>query len=150
MTSSPACWAAFGHLLAADYADPAHFAFHQIVVDAWACQHPGEPSRVTAQSVGLHLMTLALVFDFDADPTAGPKLHRRMIGRPAFRWLDPPTDPAWLTVLHMLDATDPAAAARAWGRSTWQAWSTHHATIHGWLRDVDLLPSASSCTDGIP
>ena len=41
MTSSPECWAAFGALLAVQYSEPARMAYHQLLVDAYAVQHPG-------------------------------------------------------------------------------------------------------------
>src|SRR5689334_13318620 len=41
MTASPGCWQAFTAVLAADYAAPERMSFHQLVVDAYAAQHPG-------------------------------------------------------------------------------------------------------------
>ena len=140
MTSSPSCWDAFGARLAADYADPARMAFHQVVVDAYAASHPGDGGRRQVQSVGLHLMTLCLVLEHGADPALGPALHRRMVGRPAFARLVPSGRPA-LTVLHVPTGgpvEDARRAALAWGRAVWDVYAHEHATVRGWLADAGL------------
>jgi Family of unknown function (DUF5946) len=61
MTCSSACWARYGDLLAVQYASPQRMAFHQLVVDSYAVQHPGGDDRRAIQSVGIHLMTLCLL-----------------------------------------------------------------------------------------
>jgi Family of unknown function (DUF5946) len=78
-------------------------------VDAYACQHPGEPGRRSAQSVGIHLMTLCLVLEDGADPRNGPKLHRRMVKRPGLRWLAPPARRGQRTVRGLLSASTAGA-----------------------------------------
>ena len=60
MLSTPACWQAFGALVAREYADPALMEVHRLTVDTWAVQHPGDGSRRAIQSVGLHLCRLTL------------------------------------------------------------------------------------------
>lgn len=136
MVSSAACWAAFGDLLAADYSSPERMAFHQLVVDAYAAQHPGGDDPRQLQSVGLHLMTLCLFLDHDVSPETGPSLHRRMIRCPAFRRLRRSGYGA-LTVTHV-PVTGPAEAARAaayeWARSVWDAYAEERPTIEEWLR----------------
>lgn len=134
--SSPACWAAYGRALARAYGDPACGDVLQLVVDAYACQHPGVAGRRSAQSVGIHLMTLCMILEDGADPRQGPELHRRMVERPAFSWLEPPPDRGAVTIAALLDAPTAAAyveAAWAFARSTWDAWQTHHATVRAWI-----------------
>jgi len=136
MRSSPACWARFGDVLAREFGDPAYFPVHQLTVDAYAASHPGEPERRTIQSVGLHLMTLCMVLEHGAEPRHGPKLHKRMVGRPAFTWLDPPDMAGRMTAAEILVATEPAEHERlvgAWAADVWTAWTPHHATIRAWL-----------------
>lgn len=60
MLSSPACWDAYGEVLAREYQDPALFAAcHRLTVDAYALQHPGDPDdRRAARSVALHFASL--------------------------------------------------------------------------------------------
>ena len=134
MTSSPGCWAAFGEVLAADYSQPSRMAFHQVVVDSYAAQHPGDGSRQAAQSVGLHLMTLCLFLEHDVDPAQGPRLHQQMIDRPAFRPLER-TGPGALTVAH-LHGGDPRKQAFAWGRAVWDSYAPSHDVVRTWLRQA--------------
>jgi hypothetical protein len=60
MTCSPACWARYGELLSVQYSDPERMAFHQLIVDTYAVQHPDGDDPRAIQSVGIHLMTLCL------------------------------------------------------------------------------------------
>lgn len=135
MTSSPACWAAFGALLAADYSSAERREFHQVVVDAYAAQHPGEGQREQVQSVGIHLMTLCLFLEHGTDPALGSALHRRMIRRPEFHRIAPSgTSP--LTVVDVPVDGPPEvarAAAFAWGRAVWDLYAHEHDTVRGWL-----------------
>ena len=137
MVSSAACWATFCELVAADYSSPERMQCHQLVVDAYAAQHPGDGERQQVQSVGLHLMTLCLFLERDADPSHGPALHRSMVRRPTFRRLER-TGPGDLTVTHV--PTDgPIEAARAaayeWARAVWATYEPAWPTVREWLRD---------------
>ncbi len=139
MESSPACWAAFGVVLAREFGDPEYFGLHQLTVDAYAVQHPGRPQRRTIQSVGLHLMTLCLVFEHGADPGAGPAMHKRIVGRPAFEWLEPPAFDGRMKANDLLAATDATAhleLVRSWAADTWNAWAPHHPRVRGWLDET--------------
>jgi Family of unknown function (DUF5946) len=134
--ASPACWVLYGSALARAYSDPVCRSVLQLAVDAYACQHPGVPGRRSAQSVAVHLMTLCLVLEEGADPSEGPKLHRRMVKRPAYAWLEPPSERGQITVADVLDAKSAAAyvdTVWAWARETWPAWAPHHSTVRGWL-----------------
>ena len=137
MTSSPGCWQAFTAVLAADYASPERMSFHQLVVDAYAAQHPGGDAPKQVQSVGLHLMTLCLFLEHGADPAQGTALHRRMVRRPAFHHLNR-SDPGELAVLHV-PVEGPSVAARAaayeWAEAVWQTYRSEHSTVRGWLRE---------------
>lgn len=145
MTSSAACWNRYGALLAVQYADPERMRFHQLVVDAHAAQHPGGDDRRAVQSVGIHLMTLALFLEHGVDPARGPALHREMVERPTFHRLVLAEDAgsARLTHVHVpLDgaALDARARAVEWAADVWQMWSAHHETVRTWLRTAELLP----------
>lgn len=131
--ASPACWALYGQALERGYADPACGEVLQLVVDAYACQHPGEPERRSAQSVVIHLMTLCLFLEGRADPRDGSRLHRRMVeSRQRFDWLEPPAERGEVTVVAVTEAPSTAAyveAAWAWAGSVWDAWDGHHAAV---------------------
>lgn len=148
MTASPACWSAFERLLGAQYGDPARMGFHQLVVDAYAAQHPGDTDPRAIRSVGIHLMTLALFLDYGVDPALGTRLHRQMVQRPAFGWLERPKAPSdnLLAVDHVpLDGPVGLARERAtaWARTVWAWWSPQHEVVEGWLRTSGLLGTAS-------
>ena len=123
-------------MLAREYGDPAYFRLHQLTVDAYVVQHPGEPERRTVQSLALHLITLCLVLERRADPAAGPTVHRRLAGRATFHWLEPPASRGRLTVADVRrarSAAEHAAAVEEWARDVWGAWKPHHAVVRGWI-----------------
>lgn len=61
--ASPGCWAVFGEVLAREYSDRRYWPVYQLTVDAYAVQHPGEPSRQTIQSAAIHLISLYSVLE---------------------------------------------------------------------------------------
>jgi hypothetical protein len=134
--SSGGCWARYGELLAREYESPAYFGVHQLTVDAYAVQHPGEPERRSIQSVALHLITLGMVVERGVDPRLGPAIHRRIAGTETFRWLEPPERRGRMTVLDVLAADSPDAherLVRAWAVDVWEAWATHHPAVRAWI-----------------
>ena len=134
--ASAACWALFGEVLAREFGDPGYFSIHQLTVDTYAVQHPGQEERRTIQSAGLHLMTLCLVVERDFDPTKGPVMHKQFVGRPEFHRLEPPAHLGDLTVADVhraSNANEHKLAVQRWARSVWAAWSPHHDQIRRWL-----------------
>jgi hypothetical protein len=135
MTSSVACWWAFGELLATCYGDESRLSFRQLIVDAYAAQHPGQGQREQVQSVGIHLMTLCMFLEHGVEPSLGSDLHQRMIRRPAFHRLTP-CDVSDVNVLHVpLGSSAAEAKARAyeWGQAVWDLYSADHDTVRAWL-----------------
>jgi len=120
------------------YSDASRMAFHQLVVDAYAVQHPDGDDPRAVRSGAIHLMTLCLFLERGADPALGTRLHRQLVKRPVFHLLAPPASRGSLTVADM-PATGASAAARdaayAWGWSAWSAWSGHHDTVRRWLAE---------------
>jgi hypothetical protein len=144
MTSSPACWEGYEALLAAQYASPERMAFHQLVVDAYAAQHPDGDDPRAIRSVGIHLMTMAMFLEDGVDPALGTSLHRRMVRRPVFhRLCRPATLPATRLTWRHVPLDQPAALVRErvyeWARSVWAEWGPHHATIRSWLRESRIV-----------
>jgi hypothetical protein len=136
MENSPGCWRVFGELVAADYSSAERMTFHQVIVDAYAAQHPGSGDRRQVQSVGLHLMTLCLFLEHDVDPALGPTLHRRMIDRAVFTPLLR-TGPGELTAAHV--PTDGPVgltrrAAYEWANAVWATYEPAQLTVMEWLR----------------
>lgn len=136
MTCSPACWARYGELLAVQYSDPERMAFHQLVVDTYAVQHPGGDDPRAIRSVGIHLMTLFLFLERGTSPSLGTSLHRRMVARPAFVQLQPPLSRGQITVVQVPLDGAPTVARRAaydWAEDVWAAWAAHHSTVQDWV-----------------
>lgn len=137
MLSSPACWAVYGEVLAREYGDPAYGRVHRLSVDAYAVQHPGVPSPQSIQSVAVHLIRLCLLLDRDVDlQRANDVIKAAAESAEYYVWLAPPPSRGAITVadVHQArDADEHEKRVRQWASSAWTAWSTHHATIHGWL-----------------
>lgn len=144
--SSDACSAAYGRVLARCYEDQQLLPVRQLAVDAWAVQHPAPPSRISDQSLALHLMTLHLFLEEGVDPARGPALHQSMmIGRHHYAWLAPPLDRGVRTVA---DVSQPDRhRLEAWARAAWQAWAPHHDTVLTWV-DRWRQPGRPSRTAG--
>lgn len=139
MLSSPGCWAAFGAVLAREYSDPGLFAVHRLSVDAYAVQHPGQPSsRPAVQSVGLHLARLKLQLERGLAPERANAVMVQLAEyKSRFHWLEPPASLGAITVAQVEPALDPLehqAAVRAWASAALEAWQAHHPTIERWLR----------------
>ncbi len=63
LESSPGYWAAFGEVLAHEFADVTYMRNHRLTVDAYTVQHAGGPSPQSIQSVAVHLIGLYLVLE---------------------------------------------------------------------------------------
>jgi hypothetical protein len=120
--ASPGCWAIFTELAATT-------PMNQLVVDTYAVQHPGTPSRRSIQSVAVHLVSLLMQLEHGVAPARARDgiLAARAIAY-RFVWLDPP---AWGDALTVVSVHD-AAGARAWAESVWRAWAPHHDTVRAW------------------
>jgi hypothetical protein len=141
MESSPACWKAFGEVLARSYQNP-HWGGQRLCVDAYAVQHPGGDSRQAIQSVGVHLSRLCLFLErgLSAERANAAMLQ---IGtrKAAMVKLSRPADLGAITVADVLDAhteSAHAAAVRAWAASAWQAWAAHHSQVRRWVDEAGV------------
>ncbi len=133
--ASPACWAIYtSELLRPLFGMPGGM---ELVVDAYAAQHPGVPSPQSIQSVAVHLLSLYAVFERGGDPTKATRVRLRALRRcGVFTWLDPPA-PGPLTIQDVAAAEDGppprVERARAYVRSVWEVWSNAHgATVAQW------------------
>ncbi|MGH8398309.1 MAG: DUF5946 family protein [Gammaproteobacteria bacterium] len=137
--SSPGCWATYGEVLAREYSDQAYFQVHRFTVDAYAVQHPGQPSAQSIQSVAVHLIRLCPLLERGLDMQ---RANTAMLAAAApaskshYVWLTPPPSLGSMTVAEVHKAKNVEEHMRlvhAWAASAWSAWSPHHATIHAWL-----------------
>ena len=137
MEYSPACWAAYGEVLAREYSDPAYFQVHRLSVDAYAVQHPGRESPQAINSVAVHLIRLCLQLERQLTPEqANSAMVQATLNKGRYVWLEPPSSLGDVTVKDVWRAQNVEAhieAVRRWARSAWQAWISHHATVRGWM-----------------
>lgn len=123
--ASPGCWAIFTAL-----------GTNQLIVDAYAAQHPGTPSRRSIQSVAVHLISLFLQLEHGATPARARDAIRAALAIAyRFVWLDPPKWDDALTIVDVHDAT----SARVWAESVWRAWAPHHDAVRAWAGLAGLL-----------
>lgn len=139
MESSPACWRAFGDLLAAEYATPALLSVHRLSVDAYAVQHPGGSSRAAIQSVGLHLARLMASLENPAPPKETNAIMLRFTARKSeLVKLEPPSGFA-MTIADVVPfAGGPAHGEKvtAWAKSALNDWRAHHAYIRRFMQNA--------------
>jgi hypothetical protein len=139
--ASPGCWAAYGRLSEKEASDFRYMRHHQLTVDAYCAQHPGEPSPQSIRSVAVHLVGLHLQLERETS-TEGLYAARRRIaslgkeGKLDLAWLEPPpTSMDGVTVLRALqteDAEEYGKVAREWAESVWKAWSAYHGIVRRW------------------
>jgi Family of unknown function (DUF5946) len=138
MLGSVACWRGYGELLAAQYSDPERMRFHQVVVDAYAVQHPDGDDPRAVQSVAIHLMTLALFLERGVDPALGTRLHGQMLARPVFHRLERPGEASagGLTFRYVPlegDAIGARERAYEWARQAWASWGPCQEVVWRWI-----------------
>jgi len=137
LESSPGCAAACGEVFACHYEDmPFYGDVYPLANDAYAVQHPGGQSRQAIQSVGIHLVRLCLVLEYDLPPERANDAALAAARRKhEFFWLERPTDMGAITVADFQGITGEKhkALLRAWAGSAWEAWASHHATVRSWL-----------------
>jgi hypothetical protein len=137
MESSPGCWAVYGEVLTREYSDPAYAEVHRQTVDAFAVQHPGQPSKQSFRSVGMHLLRLCLILERGfSDEAAAKAMPVISSGKDEFHWLTPPVAMGPITAVDVWktkSADEHLQAVRDWARSAWLAWSQHHEQVRRWV-----------------
>ena len=141
MESSPACWEAFGEVLAREYSDSAYFEVHRLTVDAYAVQHPGQSSPQAINSVAHHLIRLYYLVERGLDPRRANDLMLHTVNlKQNYFWLEPPESLGEVTVVDVQAAETVEAhkrAVRDWAVAVWKAWEPHHETIRKWAPAFD-------------
>ncbi len=130
--SSPACWAAYGIVMARAFSDEGHLTARRLSVDAYMAQHPSRGSRAAVQSVWVHLVGLCLVIERGVAPTHVARVMAQLTRfKRASDWLEPPLLEG-ITAKDVASATGPeehAQATRRWAEFVWGAWRPHYAAI---------------------
>ena len=104
---------------------------HQHVVDTYAAQHGGGSTRAITVAFGLIGLYLALEKGYMGKQV---QLAHMRIARTGKVWpyLDPPGQPAVLTVMDVLQAgTDEEkdAMIRKWMAAVWESWADRHSWV---------------------
>jgi hypothetical protein len=140
--ASAACWQLYGEVAGYETQHVAQLGrFHQLMVDAYAAQHPAEngpPIGLAFALIGLHL---AIDEDWRGDQVRD--VHRALAGR-ATDWprFAAPAERAPMTVFDVAMAGSPQAHAelvQAWAAEVWETWRDHRPTVIALLGE--RLPS---------
>ncbi len=134
MTSSAGCWAIFNSLNDPDR-PLAPSTFNNLIVDAYAVQHPGTPSDQTINSVAIHAMVLYGILERGFKPEQALWLRQRP-GRikstekhSRFHWLTPPAFASSLNVTDVANCKTPLERSELlerWIKDVWSRWSEEH------------------------
>ncbi len=129
--SSPACWAAYGEIMALEFSAAGHFASHGMSVDTYMAQHPSPASRASVQSVWVHLAGLYIALERGGTPAQRGRVIAKMTTpKRDFDWLEPPLPGTALTVVSVAErAGAHAEGVKAWAESVWTTWAPHHPRI---------------------
>lgn len=124
MLSVPGCWQVYGEVLAREYEDALLFSrSHQLTVDAYAIQHPGESAdRRADQSVWLHFASLHGILGQGGSQRDSPALLKKLAGQP-FPTPPEPVENYALTVADVAaaDIADHPTMVRQWAEAAYRA-----------------------------
>lgn len=132
LESSPECWEAFGRLIGKEYEDfGVLWKVHQLAVDAYALQHPGQASKKTAQSLWIHLTSLYLQLEKKKSGEVSLQKIKKIADhyQDEYQWIAPPRLSGEINVAYVLQATSKPQhkkRVRLWARAVWSAWTSAH------------------------
>ena len=136
--ASPACWQIYTRLLAGGSKVEGSGQYGDLLVDAYAAQHPGTDSPQARQSMAVHLVTLWAVLREAAEVDKAIDIRVRVVsvGRKTggFEWLEPAPESYPLTVagLNAAESID-ATSMDLLVVGVLGAWSANHETaIRRW------------------
>ncbi|HSH05665.1 MAG TPA: DUF5946 family protein [Anaerolineae bacterium] len=141
--ASPACWALYANLLHAQTPPLAPHPLNNLLVDAYATQHPGTPSPQSIQSVAVHLLTLYGVLQQNIAPHNALWLRKKAIkdknrSRQTFSWLAPPDFTNTISIATITQAPSPHARTQLVSQYVHQILDLwlhhHHHTITTWYQ----------------
>lgn len=129
------CQAEFDRLSALAWTSPARGSVHNLVVDAYAMQHPEEYGK-SAKSYIAHLTALCFAAEHADDARDYWKIARALDGKLTLE------KPALIASRGAVTIADVAAAAsddehqdrvRAWGHAVWEAYRSQQPLARHWL-----------------
>ena len=133
LLSTSGCWAKYGELLAREYSDFSYMAVHNLTVDAYAAQHPGQPRSQTISSINVHLSSLYAYFHLNYAVSELSHIKSRIIRyKDEFTWLEPPSYLGQLTVMDVLDAENAGQhcdLVKDWAADVFDQWEDFHPIV---------------------
>jgi hypothetical protein len=140
--ASGACWQLYGEVAGYELQHVAQLGrFHQLMVDAYAAQHPAPDGPMIGLALALIGLHLALDDGWRGDQVrdAHQSLAERGKGWPRF---EPPQARGTMTVFDVAMADSPEAHAElvlAWAAEVWETWRDHRPAVIALLSE--RLPS---------
>jgi Zn-dependent protease len=141
-TASPACWARHVELMASLKNHGGGGPFGELIVDAYAVQHPGDDAQNVYRSVAVHLLTLHGVLDRGVNPEQAPWIRGRAARRGSrYHRLLPPSFRTTPKIGSLLEAPESECPARAeqYVRGVWAAWATEYRRVIEKWYDQEVL-----------
>ncbi|MFG6101029.1 hypothetical protein D0962_01510 [Leptolyngbyaceae cyanobacterium CCMR0082] len=137
LLSTPGCWAMYGEVLAREYSDFAYWAVHDLTVDTYSIQHPGQPSRQTISSLNVHLSSLYAYFKLDVSAGELSNIKVKVVQhKDQFVWLEPPDCLGHLTINDILraeNATQHCELVNQWAEDVFNQWQDFHPVVQALL-----------------
>ena len=142
MSPSAACWARYGEVLAREFSDPAYFAHHRILTDAYCGQHSISEDRRERQSLYIHLAALMLHYEDGVEVDRIVDFLRRAAkSGHEFPHLAMPEASLSVRIdgIHAAkDAVGHAAAVDVFAKAVLAAWTPHHAAFRGLIKEIGV------------
>jgi uncharacterized protein YdeI (YjbR/CyaY-like superfamily) len=142
------CQKLFAQVLEREFADPALYGAHRLVVDAYCLQHP-EQYMKSSKSAAAHLAGMCWSWERGLSRHMPVALSRWLDGARKYAPVTPPA-PRHRGELNIgclagiTDADDYLAAASEWARSAWNAWSVHWPQARRWVNEATAAATAKS------
>lgn len=140
LLSTPGCWARYGDVLAKEYSDFAYMAVHQLTVDAYSAQHPGQPNPQTIGSINIHLCSLYAHFKQDVSINRLPQLKSQLAQhKQVFTWLEPPQFLGQWTINEVWLAENPKEHrefVEKWANDVFTQWESAYPVLQTLLQKV--------------
>ncbi|MEM9339599.1 MAG: DUF5946 family protein [Bacteroidota bacterium] len=143
MLAAAGCYEMFNEVLEKEYSDFRYARAHHYTVDAYAVQHPGEPTNSKAvNSVGIHLISLYFLLKrgLPLEKAALVKMEFAAFNK-SRKMVEPLTKPdafEGLTIYDVWNNDDPAKhveLCQTWAEDAWEAWSAHHEVVSFWANE---------------
>jgi hypothetical protein len=138
MNASPECWSLYGELTAYTVTRGDPTFIHQHLVDAYAAQHAGGPSKPISVAFGLIGLYLACEKGYTGRQVQ--HMHMLLANRSkAWPTFTRPQRTGALTVrdvFHAQAGDERDATLMRWAASVWEAWRAEHERVKALLAAV--------------